>query len=64
MSFKVYKLKHILQLSACVFKKYSDSCCLNETVDSAVTIISGKAFQSFTVLGKSEYTVFIVICTY
>ena len=33
MSFIVYKLKHILQLSACVFIKYSDSCCLNETKD-------------------------------
>ena len=55
MSFKVYNLKHTLQLSACVFKKYSDSCCLNETIDSAVTMISGKAFQSFIVLGKNEY---------
>ena len=55
MSLIVYKLKHILQLSACVFKKYSDSCCLNETIDSAVTIISGKAFQSFNVFGKNEY---------
>ena len=50
MSFIVYKLKHILQLLARVLKQYSDSCCLNETIDSSVTIISGKEFQSFIVL--------------